>query len=70
MANSSFVADNTIPGLGASDLIRRAATVFTSTYGSLASEMAKARRERQIARALRGLDAHILRDIGMDRNAC
>jgi uncharacterized protein YjiS (DUF1127 family) len=70
MAKSSFVVDNTIPGLGASDLLRRASSIFSSTYGTLAGEMARARRERQIQRALRGLDAHILRDIGMDRRAC
>ena len=66
MANPSFVVDNSIPGLGASDLVRRVATIVASTRNALAEDMARRRRDRQIAKALRGLDQHMLRDIGMD----
>jgi hypothetical protein len=63
-----FVADSTIPGLGASDLVRRAAVGLGASAASLRSELQALRAETRLARDLRGLDANILSDIGLDRS--
>lgn len=60
MANFFFVADNTIPGQSAAELVRRAAdSIFTGVARSGADR-----------RALRGLDRQQLQDLGLDRGAC
>ncbi len=72
MANSAFVADFTIPGLGASDLVRRAAVHLGDGLGNLGStlraEIAAARQEHRLQRDLLGLGAATLSDIGLDRD--
>ena len=55
MSNLAFVADNTIPGQSASEIFRRAARTVVS-FGKSKS-------------ATTGIDARILRDIGLDRGA-
>lgn len=68
MASIAFVADNTIPGLGASDLVRR--TVDRISLGSplaqMRSDAAQARGEVRLHRDLADLDARTLGDIGLD----
>ena len=67
MANLAFVADNTIPGLSAAELTRRAVNAVELGGQSLAGSNDNARRQRALRDGLRGLDAHQLRDIGLDR---
>lgn len=62
MANTIFVADNTMPGLGAADFVRRASDTI-DTGGSVPGQDSRWRR------GLRGLDRGLLRDIGLDRGA-
>ena len=62
MANNIFVADNSIPGLSASELYRRA----TDSIGGLV----RFRRDVELRSAFRGADRHTLRDLGLDRSAC
>jgi uncharacterized protein YjiS (DUF1127 family) len=68
MANLAFVADNTIPGLSAAELTRRAVNAVELSCQGLASCVDNARRQRAVRESLRGLDAHQLRDIGLDRS--
>ena len=63
MANTIFVADNTIPGLGASDLAWLGFAV--SGDGSVAS-----RPNPRGPRASRGPETRKLRDLGIDRESC
>lgn len=63
MASLAFVADNTIPGLSAAELTRRA--VNAVELGNEGSE--NYRRQRALREGLRSLDARQLRDIGLDR---
>ena len=63
MASMTFVADNTIPGLGASDLARLGFAVAGD--GSVAPA-AKARG----VRASRGPETRRRRDLGIDRESC
>ena len=60
MSMPAFVADITIPGLGASDLAR----LSGGLPGGLMDRSAKMRR------ALRAVDARLLRDLGLDRESC
>lgn len=62
MAKMVFIADNTMPGLGAADFARRASDSIDSG-GALPNQDSRWRR------ALRGLDRGLLRDIGLDRGA-
>ena len=55
MSTLAFVADNTILGLSASEIFRRAARSVVS-FGKAKSPTV-------------GIDARILRDIGLDRGA-
>lgn len=72
MTYRAFVADNTIPGLGASDLARRAAVHLgdsvTGFGASFRAEVAAARQELWLRRDLNGLGAEALTDIGLDRD--
>lgn len=62
MANTIFIADSTMPGLGAAELVRRAIDgIYTGAAGPV--------RDKQWRRALRGLDRSLLRDIGVDGSA-
>ncbi|MEX0759775.1 MAG: hypothetical protein WD100_09355 [Tistlia sp.] len=62
MADNTFTADATMPGLSGRDLGRRALGLFAR--GEDASED---RRER-VLRALAGLDRRALQDLGLDRD--
>lgn len=64
MTSIAFTADQTIPGLSASDLVRRASDGLSGFLSGVSQEVRSARREAEIAKALKGLDAHQLRDIG------
>ncbi len=64
MTSIAFTADRTIPGLSASDLVRRASDGLSDFISGVSQEIRGARREAEIAKALKGLDAHQLRDIG------
>ncbi len=65
MTSIAFTADRTIPGLSASDLVRRASDGLSGFLSSFGPEARNARREAEIARDLKGLDARQLRDIGL-----
>lgn len=58
MANTIFLADNTIPGQSALDLRRRAADAIDGS------------RNLDLRSAFRGTDRSVLRDLGLDRAAC
>lgn len=68
MANLAFVADNTIPGLSAAELMHRAVNAVELSCQGFANCADNARRQRALRKSLRGLDAHQLRDIGLDRS--
>ncbi len=61
MSTFAFIADVTIPGLSASDLARSNAGRADDGRGSRLSTL---------RRALRGTDARLLRDMGIDRESC
>lgn len=61
MAIFTFVADNTIPGLSAKDLSRRASDSIAAV-----SRQSNSAQRRAFARANR----EMLRDLGLDRGAC
>ncbi len=69
MANTPFVIDNTIPGLGASDL----ASLIGGTYVTGFAALSGSRGERKagvLKRAFRGVYREVLRDLGLNRDAC
>ncbi len=69
MANNSFIADNTIPGLGPSDL----ASLIGATYVAGFTALARTTEPGTLPilrRALRKLGALRLRDLGLNRDAC
>ena len=61
MSKPAFIADITIPGLGASDLAR----LSSSRPGSGPLD-----RSANLRRALRAVDVRLLRDLGLDRESC
>ena len=65
MTSIAFTADRTIPGLSASDLVRRASDGLCDFLSPFGQEFRAARREADIARDLKGLDERQLRDIGL-----
>ncbi len=71
MANNPFIADTTIPGLGASDLANLVGATYVMGFGALAGTAnAKPGKLRALRRALRRLGKLRLRDLGLDRDAC
>lgn len=64
MLNYSFVADSTMPGLGASELSR----IMAGTVASGDSEPS-GRASYLLRRAWRS-DRRLLRDLGIDRDGC
>ena len=64
MANYSFVADCTIPGLGASDLHR------LSDHAGFGLDAAVGRQLVAFRRAFHGIGDRGLRDLGLDRGSC
>ena len=69
MANNPFIVDNTIPGLGASDLANLVGATYVLGFGAL-SGTAKPGKLRALRRALRKLGTLRLRDLGLNRDAC
>ncbi len=69
MANNPFIVDNTIPGLGASDLANLMGATYVMGFGALAG-ITKPGKLRALRRALRRLGTLRLRDLGLDRDAC
>jgi hypothetical protein len=69
MANNPFIADNTIPGLGASDLANLVGATYVMGFAALAGTT-KPGKLPLLRRALRKLGALRLRDLGLDRDAC
>ncbi len=65
MHHGRFIADRTMPGLSPSDLAERASHGIVVDPCGLSRRHA-ARRRAAYRRALRGLDRHLLRDIGID----
>ncbi|MEE8505834.1 MAG: hypothetical protein V3S40_06405 [Kiloniellales bacterium] len=69
MSKHRFIADNTIPGLGASDLAR----LIGGTYVTGIEALAGGSREGKpgvLKRAFRGAYREVLRDLGLNRDAC
>ena len=60
MANILFVADNTIPGQSAVELVRRATDAIVSRVTRTSGDR----------HAFRGFDRRQLQDLGLDRGAC
>ena len=69
MANNPFIVDTTIPGLGASDLANLVGATYVMGFGALAGT-AKPGKLPILRRALRRLGALLLRDPGLNRDAC
>ncbi len=69
MANNPFIADNTIPGLGASDLANLVGATYVMGFAALAGTT-KPGKLPILRRALRKLGALKLRDPDLDRDAC
>ena len=67
MAELTFIADRTIPGLSARDLVRRAADAIVAATSGLGSSPA---RESAYRQAFNGCDRRLLQDIGIDRGGC
>ena len=67
MADLTFIADRTIPGLSARDLVRRAADAIVAATSGFGSSPA---RESAYRQAFKGCDRRLLQDIGVDRGGC
>jgi len=67
MADLTFIADRTMPGLSASDLVRRAADAIVAATSGLGTSPA---RESAYRQAFSGCDRRLLQDIGIDRGGC
>ncbi len=66
MAELNFLADRTIPGLSARDLVRRTADAIAAASGLGTSPA----RESAYRQAFNGYDRRLLQDIGIDRGGC
>ena len=69
MANHKFIADNTIPGLGASDLASLIGGTYVTGFNALAGS-SRHNKPGVLKRAFRGVYREILRDLGLNRDAC
>ncbi len=69
MTSNSFIADKTIPGLGASDLANLIGATYVAGFGALAGTTQPGKLPI-LRRALRKLGTLRLRDLGLDRDAC
>ncbi len=68
MTSNSFIVDDTVPGLGASDLASLIGATYVAGFGALAGTTQPGKL-RALRRALRRLGALRLRDLGLDRDA-
>lgn len=66
MADPTFIADRTIPGLSARDLVRRATDALAAASGHGGAPV----RESAYRQAFNGYDRRLLQDIGIDRGGC
>jgi hypothetical protein len=69
MASSPFIIDNTIPGLGASDLANLIGATYVAGFAALDGTTEPGTLPI-LRRALRKLGAFRLRDLGLNRDAC
>ncbi len=69
MSKHRFIADNTIPGLGASDLARLIGGTYVMGIEALAGA-GRHNKPGSLRRAFRGVYREILRDLGLNRDAC
>ena len=69
MSNTPFIADNTTPGLGASDLASLMGATYVAGFGALAGA-GEPGKLPALRRALGRLGALRLRDLGLNRDAC
>ncbi len=69
MASSPFIVDNTIPGLGASDLANLIGATYVAGFAALDGTTEPGTLPI-LRRALRKLGAFRLRDLGLNRDAC
>ncbi len=69
MASSPFIVDNTIPGLGASDLANLIGATYVAGFAAL-DGTSEPGTLPILRRALRKLGAFRLRDLGLNRDAC
>lgn len=70
MANTIFVADNTMPGQAAVDLLRPAADAIVAGAFASTRTISGMARDYKMRQQLRTVDRAILRDLGLDRSAC
>lgn len=69
MANVTYETARHVPGQAAGALLRRIIGAVEAAMTSLSEELAEVRREQQLRHATRGLSRHLLRDVGLDRDA-
>jgi uncharacterized protein YjiS (DUF1127 family) len=67
--NTAHFVDPTIPGLSGRDLIDKASKAVETRYAALTKSYAAWRADYLLRKDLAGLDARLLRDIGLDRSA-
>ena len=67
MADLNFLADRSIPGLSARDLVRRTADAIAAAASGIGTSPA---RETAYRQAFNGYDRRLLQDIGIDRGGC
>ncbi len=70
MANVTLIIPQHVPGRRAAGLLYWAVSAIGTGAGGLRQDLAEVRRDLRQRQALRGLDRHLLQDIGLDRNAC
>jgi hypothetical protein len=70
MANVTYETAGHVPGQVTGTIFRRIISSFEAGMAGLREELAEARREQQLRRSTRGLSRHLLRDVGLDRDAC
>ncbi|MHC4984441.1 MAG: hypothetical protein ACYTF6_14895 [Planctomycetota bacterium] len=69
MANVTYETARHVPGQAAGTVFRRIISAVEAGMAGLLEELAEARREQQLRRSTRGLSRHLLRDVGLDRDA-
>jgi hypothetical protein len=70
MANITYETARHVPGQAAGTAFRRIIGTIRVGLTGLKDELAEARREQQLRRSTRYLSRHLLRDVGLDRDAC
>lgn len=70
MANITYETARHVPGQAAGTAFRRIIGAVGVSLTGLMEELAEARREQQLRRSTRNLSRHLLRDVGLDRDAC